>query len=60
MPVSTMSSLILSAYQFVTDWSIWAAALIAVAVYVHVQKAALRILPNFDINFEPLHTYLHL
>ena len=53
-----MSSLTLSAYQFVTDWSIWAAALIALAVYVHVHKAALRILPNFDINFEPLHTYL--
>ena len=53
-----MSSLSLSAYQFVTDWSIWAAALIALAVYVHVHKAALRILPNFDINFEPLHTYL--
>ena len=49
-----MSSLILSAYQFVTDWSIWAAALIAVAVYVHVQKLTLRVLPTLDINGDRL------
>ena len=53
-----MSSLSLSAYGIVTDWSIWVAALIALAVYVHVQKAALRILPDFDINRERLLTYL--
>ena len=49
-----MSSLSLGAYGIVTDWSIWVAALIALAVYVHVQKAALRILPDFDINRERL------
>jgi hypothetical protein len=53
-----MSSLSLSAYQMVTDWSTWAAALIALAVYVHVQKAALRILPDIDIYLERLRTYL--
>jgi hypothetical protein len=49
-----MSSLSLSAYQLVTDWSIWAAALIALAVYVHVQKLALRVLPTLDINGDRL------
>jgi hypothetical protein len=49
-----MSSLSLSAYQLVTDWSIWAAALIALAVYVHVQKLTLRVLPTLDINGDRL------
>ena len=53
-----MSSLSLSAYQLVTDWSIWAAALIALAVYVHVQKLALRFLPTLDINLDRLQVYL--
>lgn len=53
-----MSSLSLSAYQLATDWSIWAAAIIALAVYVHVQKAALHVLPTLDINLERLHAYL--
>jgi hypothetical protein len=53
-----MSSLSLSAYQLVTDWSIWAAALIALAVYVHVQKLALRVLPTLDINVDRLHAVL--
>ena len=53
-----MSSLTLSAYQLVTDWSIWAAGLIALAVYVHVQKFALRILPTLDINVGSLHAFL--
>lgn len=53
-----MSSLSLSAYQLVTDWSIWAAALIALAVYVHVQKLALRVLPTLDINVDSLHAFL--
>ena len=53
-----MSSLSLSAYQLVTDWSIWAAALIALAVYVHVQKLALRVLPTLDINADRLHAFL--
>jgi hypothetical protein len=53
-----MSSLSLSAYQLVTDWSTWAAALIALAVYVHVQKLALRVLPTLDINVDRLHAVL--
>jgi hypothetical protein len=53
-----MSSLGLIAYQLVTDWSLWAAGLIALAVYVHVQKLALRVLPDFDIKVDRLHAFL--
>jgi hypothetical protein len=53
-----MASLSLSVYQLATDWSIWAAALIALAVYVHVQKLALRVLPTLDIKLEGLQAFL--
>ena len=53
-----MSSLALSAYQLVTDWTVWTAGLIALAVYVHVHKFALRVLPTLDINVDSLRAYL--
>jgi hypothetical protein len=43
-----MSLLRLDVYQLAADWSLWAAGIIGLAVFVHVHKAAPRFLPTLD------------
>jgi|EndMetStandDraft_9_1072997.scaffolds.fasta_scaffold61482_2 hypothetical protein len=47
MPLQTVDM-----YQFANDWSVWAAGIIAVSIFVLVLRLSLRLLPNFDLNFD--------
>ncbi len=47
-----MSLLTVSIYQLANDWSVWAAGIIALSIFVLVLRFSLRILPNLDLNFD--------
>jgi hypothetical protein len=47
MPLQTVDM-----YQLANDWSVWAAGIIALSIFVLVLRVTLRILPNFDLNFD--------
>lgn len=50
-----MPLLTVSIYQLANDWSVWAAGIIALSIFVLVLKFSLRILPTFDLNFDWKH-----
>lgn len=47
MPLQTVDM-----YQLANDWSVWAAGIIALSIFVLVLRLSLRILPNFDFGFD--------
>ena len=47
MPLQTVDM-----YQLANDWSVWAAGIIAVSIFVVVLRLTLRVLPTFDLNFD--------
>lgn len=47
-----MPLLTINIYQLANDWSVWAAGIIALSIFVLVLRLSLRVLPNFDLNFD--------
>lgn len=47
MPLQTIDM-----YQLANDWSVWAAGITAVSIFVLVLRVTLRILPNFDLDLD--------
>jgi hypothetical protein len=47
MPLHTVNL-----YQLANDWSVWAATIIAVSIFVLVLRLTMRVLPRFDIDLD--------